>query len=82
MKNIPKKIYLQIDTDGNIPEEFKELDGITWCSDRINKTDIEYVLSCKQIKLPFERFCDSTGGIHKNDVIKQLKEYGFKIIKE
>lgn len=29
MKNLPKKIFLQIDADGETPEDFKELEGIT-----------------------------------------------------
>ncbi len=43
MKNIPPKIYLQVDADGETPEDFKELE-VTWATDRIFKTDIEYVL--------------------------------------
>jgi hypothetical protein len=43
MKNIPPKIYLQVDADGETPEDFKELE-VTWATNRIFKTDIEYVL--------------------------------------
>jgi len=46
MKNIPPKIYLQVDADGETPEDFKELE-VTWATDRIFKTDIEYVLATK-----------------------------------
>ncbi len=42
MKNIPKKIYLQIDDDGETPEDFSELYEVSWCADKINKNDIEY----------------------------------------
>jgi len=38
---IPDKIYLQIDEEGQRPET--SCDGVTWCEDRINKSDIEYV---------------------------------------
>lgn len=50
MKNVPKKIYLQI---GDYPKrELKDLDfkeiskhgQITWCEDRINQTDLVFVL--------------------------------------
>jgi len=34
----PKKIYLQIEYDGEPTEEW------TWCVDRINDSDIEYVV--------------------------------------
>lgn len=46
MKNLPQKIYLQVDLDGESTEgvDFNELGGITWCMDRIHDTDIEYVL--------------------------------------
>ena len=45
MKNIPPKIYLQVDADGETPEDFNELHEVSWCADRIYKNDIEYVLS-------------------------------------
>lgn len=45
MKNLPEKIYLQVDADGETPEDFNELKGVTWCAERINKTDIEYYRS-------------------------------------
>jgi|688.fasta_scaffold94031_9 hypothetical protein len=44
MKNIPTKIYLQVDADGETPEDFKELE-VTWATDRIFNTDIEYVIA-------------------------------------
>lgn len=46
MKNTPKKIYLQIgDTfDGDLDgDDFGQLVEVTWCKDRIWKTDLEYV---------------------------------------
>jgi hypothetical protein len=42
MKNIPKKIYLQIDADGETPEDFKELVGVSWSDERINENDLEF----------------------------------------
>ena len=47
MKNIPKKIYLQVDPDDEKPEDFNELFCVTWCTERINDSDIEYELSNK-----------------------------------
>lgn len=38
MGNIPEKIYLQIG-------EIDDLDGVTWCQDKINRDDVEYVSS-------------------------------------
>jgi len=43
MKNKPEKIYLQIDADGETPEDFNELDGISWCDAQINKNDLVYI---------------------------------------
>jgi len=43
VKNIPKRIYLQVDPENEKPEDFKELIEVTWCEDRINTTDIEYI---------------------------------------
>jgi beta-glucosidase/6-phospho-beta-glucosidase/beta-galactosidase len=38
-----KKIYLQIDPDGEKSCDF--FDGVTWCQDRINTTDVEYFIN-------------------------------------
>jgi hypothetical protein len=51
MKNIPQKIYLQIGEDVSIKEndsDFNDLVGVSWCVDKINKTDIEYILKSKE----------------------------------
>ena len=47
MKNIPRKIYLQIDPENEKPKDFKDLVEVTWCQDKINDTDIEYELAKK-----------------------------------
>ncbi len=41
MKNLPKKIYLQIG-EYCIDEDFNILEGVTWCGNRIHKNDIVY----------------------------------------
>ena len=48
-KNIPKVIYLQIGEDCE-EKDFSDLEGITWCEDRINKNDIRYILDKRQIQ--------------------------------
>lgn len=49
MQNIPKTIYLQIGEDCSTDdgEDFNTLYGVSWCSERINENDIEYVLKEK-----------------------------------
>lgn len=42
MKNVPNKIYLQIDADGETPKDFKGLE-VTWCKDKIYDNDIEFL---------------------------------------
>ena len=44
MNNIPDTIFLQL-TQEDIEEvkDFDELEEVTWCSHKINDTDIEYV---------------------------------------
>lgn len=42
MKNIPNRIYLQIDPENEKPETFNELNGVTWSVDKINDNDIPY----------------------------------------
>ena len=58
MKNVPKKIYLQIDADGETPEDFNELVGITWCTEKINPNDIEFILN-GEIRESGESICVS-----------------------
>ena len=36
----PAKIYLQVDPEG---EKAMEFDGVTWCPDKINDSDVEYI---------------------------------------
>lgn len=39
--NPPERIFLQVDPEGEgYPSEYE---GVTWCRDRINETDVEYV---------------------------------------
>jgi hypothetical protein len=46
IKNIPKNIYLQVDSDGDNSEiEFKDLAGVSWCADRIHDTDLKFQLN-------------------------------------
>jgi len=48
MKNIPKKIYLQVGdlTPDEVAEiDFTDLAEVSWCIDRIYDSDIEFVLS-------------------------------------
>ena len=44
MENVPNKIYLQIGDDCPNDVDFNELVGVSWCSDRINDNDIEFIL--------------------------------------
>lgn len=44
MKDMPDRIYLQVDPEG---EGYPGSEGVTWCADRINETDIEYVRADK-----------------------------------
>ena len=37
----PDRIYLQVDPDGVSACDW--IDGVTWCQDRINDTDVEYI---------------------------------------
>jgi len=48
-KSVPKKIYLQV-----CPEHGVSCDEITWCVDRINDTDVEYVLPDRAAQLQRE----------------------------
>jgi len=39
MKNIPKKIFLQVGEG----DSFEMAGEVTWCSSRVEDTDIEYI---------------------------------------
>ena len=52
MENIPKIIYLNLGPDGQSAPDFNELEEVTWCRDRIDPGDIEYVRA-KRHKLPW-----------------------------
>jgi hypothetical protein len=55
IKNIPKRIYLNIGDDFGFKKEvdFKEdFSEITWCEDKIDKDDIEYILKSKKKLTP------------------------------
>jgi hypothetical protein len=43
IRDVPDKIYLQIGDEIPNSVNFKDLDEVTWCEDRINENDIEYV---------------------------------------
>ena len=42
MKNIPNKIHLVLGTDSGV-EDFKTLQDVTWCSDKIYDDDLEFI---------------------------------------
>lgn len=48
MLNEPQKIYLCLGEGIESDTDFKELTGVSWCADRVNATDIEYVLATEQ----------------------------------
>lgn len=46
--SIPKTIYLQVGMDVDLNfEDFDDLDEVTWCTDKIHDTDIEYILTAE-----------------------------------
>lgn len=57
MRHIPKKIYLQIGEDCDA-KDFKDLNEVTWCQDKIHSTDIEYVRSAQQPEDEFYSILD------------------------
>jgi len=68
MENVPKIIYLQIGDDCPGDVDFNELVGISWCSDRINENDIEFMLIAREGKPD----SDTEANDNKHDVIKSV----------
>ncbi len=62
MKNIPNKIYLQIGEETPKDADFEELDEVTWCADKINPNDFEYVKMDKVIN-PKPHIKENVNGI-------------------
>lgn len=48
MKNVPQKIYLQVDPEDENPDFLDDDSGITWSTGKVHETDIEYVLPAPQ----------------------------------
>ena len=75
MKNKPEKIYLNLGTDGGV-EDFKTLSEVTWCEDRVNDDDLEFV-SVSSILAEIDKlkdFANSTDNYELAEfAIKQLK---------
>ena len=65
MKNIPQKIYLQIDPENGDPEDFNELSEISWCQNRIHRTDVAYF--SKELAIEFAVWI--TKGRYRNTTI-------------
>jgi len=42
MRNIPNRIYLQVDPEKENPKFFDEMAEVTWCVDKIYDNDIPY----------------------------------------
>ena len=62
MKNIPKRIVLQVSDleDDNV--EFSELSDVTWSADRVYKNDIEYILKPAKAKKSVEQMAKEANG--------------------
>lgn len=65
MKNIPKRIYLQIGDltdkdDSNI--DFNELSDVCWSSEKIFSTDIEYIRKPNAARKSIERIAKEANG--------------------
>ena len=65
MKNIPKRIYLQIGDltdkdDRNI--DFNELSDVCWSSEKIFKTDIEFIRKPDTARKSIERIAKEANG--------------------
>ena len=73
MKNQPNKIYLNIGADGEC-QDFEELVGVSWCEDRVNDDDLEFIsvssILARIKELEKDVYIDSE---HKKHRIKELK---------
>lgn len=77
MKNIPEKIYLQVDADGELPEDFNECHEVSWCADNIYETDLVYYLANNHMEnKTAEEAADQIYG-QSNDPVNVRKKVAF-----
>lgn len=75
----PKVIFLQI--EGAEPKhDFKDLGGVSWCSDKINENDLEYwsIEKAKEYTKEDREYFDNvelSGGVLSWDDKQELQEY-------
>ena len=79
MKNQPNKIFLQIDLAnyGETCEDFKELVGVSWCEDRINDDDLEYI-SVSSVLAQIDKLKDYANSSDEYDKV----EFAINILKK
>jgi len=76
MRNQPKFIYLQTGLEDNAEmcDDFNELDGISWCADKIYSDDLQYIsvdfIFLRIKELETDKYIDSE---HKKQRVKELK---------
>lgn len=76
MKNQPNRIYLQTGLEDNAEmcADFNELDGISWCADKIYNDDLQFIsidfIFSRIKELETDKYIDSE---HKKQRIKELK---------
>lgn len=76
MRNQPKFIYLQTGLEDNAEmcDDFNELDGISWCADKIYKDDLQFIsvdfILARIKELETDKYIDSE---HKKQRVKELK---------
>ena len=73
MKNIPKKIYLQVPDNEDV-KDFKDLFEVTWCVDKINDSDIEYIFAASDYKDPALKTLEENNFVRENDPRQKEEE--------
>ena len=79
MKNIPQEIFLQVDADGETPEDFKELQ-VTWATNRIYDNDLRYVSEAEM--LDYGEWARGNGERFRGNLQKNGKELFNQYLKE
>jgi cytochrome oxidase Cu insertion factor (SCO1/SenC/PrrC family) len=75
MAKYHKKIFLQVDPEGDKPEgDYYDSTEVTWCENRINETDLEY-WSQEEVAKTLKAFADYAQKRMYENSNKDLSEF-------
>jgi len=76
MKNIPKKIYLTLGSEKPSKDEsFNELTGVSWCQDKVDEWDLEYISKSEVDKIIKKIISLQFWSADQDEYLKEVERY-------